>query len=514
MTTILTRMMIAMAALAGAMSLIAGNASAARGQCGGPAVTHRQLIQNWQNIGVMDDAVQYYGVSLRDESLTTFVARHFAVATLAENAHILNVGCSGSSTFGAGSKALMRGTRVWVDQLDLRGLHPEGFSFSPIAGGKRAKVVVPFAGQTTCSNPGSGRVTVWVWLLPKKQSPASKSGKTGPQGPVGPAGKPGQNGAPGRPGPAGPQGPAGPKGDTGKTGPAGPAGKTGATGPQGPKGDKGDKGAAGSPGKTGATGPKGPPGPKGTPGKPAAKPPVVPPPTTPQVVCTGLKVAMTGNTSVKAQVTLSPSDVPASVQFQTRRDQQANDPLVTLVPTDPGRTNQSLQDLDWGRTGDFELLTLVNGAVQADNCKTVVRFGGRSTPTAVSTPAAPAPAAPASTSTSPPVPVVVVSPPATPAPPVIVVGGSSSSSSSNSNSSATTVVVVAPLPAAPAEPPIIIISCPYPQYTDPGTGLCISPKGTVPAAPAGSTGTQPVGSDPLAPGGGLPMPTPGTGGWG
>lgn len=122
--------------------------------------------------------------------------------------------------------------------------------------------------------------------------------------------------------------------------------------------------------------------------KPKPKPPVVKPPVVPvSVVCTGLKVQMTGATSVSAEVSLSRSDVPVRVVFQTRPE-GGSTPLVPLVPTGSGQAGSVRQDLDWRQLGGFELAVLINGVVQGDNCKTVVRFGGgpTSTPTPVTPP--------------------------------------------------------------------------------------------------------------------------------
>ncbi len=106
-------------------------------------------------------------------------------------------------------------------------------------------------------------------------------------------------------------------------------------------------------------------------------PPIVPP--SPVVVCTGLKVAMTGNTSVRAEVSLSRSDVLVVVQFATRPEGSSQAP-VPLVPTGQGQVGSVRQELDWRQLGRFELVTLIHGVVQ-DNCKTGVQFGGGATPT-------------------------------------------------------------------------------------------------------------------------------------
>lgn len=125
---------------------------------------------------------------------------------------------------------------------------------------------------------------------------------------------------------------------------------------------------------------------KTPPTKPKPKPGPKPGPA-PQVVCTGLKVAMTGNTSVWAEVTLSRSDVPVRVVFQTRPE-GGSTPLVPLVPTGSGQAGNARQDLDWRQLGRFELATFVNGVQQGPGCGTVVRFGSgpTSTPTPVTPP--------------------------------------------------------------------------------------------------------------------------------
>ena len=133
-------------------------------RCGGPANTPAQLVGNWDNMGVTGSAGRFYGINPVNDTVGNYAKTRFSVGILAKDATIKNEGCSGGSLGNAGNKHLGRGTKVFYDHTALNAKYPQGWSHVAKKGYRPIQAVVPFAAQTTCSNPGKNFVVVTIWI--------------------------------------------------------------------------------------------------------------------------------------------------------------------------------------------------------------------------------------------------------------------------------------------------------------------------------------------------------------
>ena len=136
-------------------------------KCGGPANNDAQLLGNWGLQGILDDEGHAHGLRAVDESTITYVKDSVNVFTLARTATVNDNGCKDGKTIGVGTTTLKPGTSVFGDHTTLNAKYGKG-GWSPMAhpGWNKLAVQINSTAMTTCSNPISGPIWVWIWVPP------------------------------------------------------------------------------------------------------------------------------------------------------------------------------------------------------------------------------------------------------------------------------------------------------------------------------------------------------------
>ena len=163
---------IAIMALVAVLAFNTGVASASpNGQCGGEAKTVNQFYKNLKKEGVVSESAKVFrkaGYTARDGSVKNWMTNNVFRLPLAKAATISNNGCRSGNLFGAGSKRLRKGVQVFVT-LPVK-YSKEDVSSRPKRGYVKLQVRANFVGQSSCSNPGSKKVIVNIWVKKTKVS--------------------------------------------------------------------------------------------------------------------------------------------------------------------------------------------------------------------------------------------------------------------------------------------------------------------------------------------------------